>query len=82
MESRLLRRGESSGRSDDKAEVIKKRFHTFVKETVPVVEFFGAKDQVSWIACVRACVLFVDGYWLVACIFTCQQAGCIKLRMS
>lgn len=38
MEKRLIHRGKTSGRADDKPEVIKKRFATFVKETVPIVE--------------------------------------------
>jgi len=29
MEKRLIKRGETSGRSDDNAETIKKRFDTF-----------------------------------------------------
>ena len=38
MTSRLLKRGETSGRADDNAETIKKRFATFRNETMPVVE--------------------------------------------
>jgi adenylate kinase family enzyme len=37
MEARLLKRGESSGRADDNAETIRKRFHTFVQQSLPVV---------------------------------------------
>jgi len=37
MEARLLKRGETSGRSDDNAETIRKRFRTFVEQSVPVV---------------------------------------------
>ena len=40
MEKRLLKRGETSGRSDDNAETIKKRFQTFEKETKPIVDHF------------------------------------------
>ena len=36
--NRLLNRGQTSGRSDDEAEVIKKRFNTFYSESVPVLE--------------------------------------------
>ena len=43
MEKRLLKRGETSGRSDDNAETIKKRFKTFTDETEPVVEKFDKK---------------------------------------
>jgi len=38
MEARLLKRGESSGRSDDNAVTIRKRFHTFAHDSMPVVD--------------------------------------------
>jgi len=38
MEKRLLERGKTSGRADDNAETIKKRFETFMNETKPIVE--------------------------------------------
>jgi adenylate kinase family enzyme len=38
MEKRLLERGKTSGRSDDNAETIKKRFETFTSETKPILE--------------------------------------------
>ena len=38
MERRLLKRGESSGRSDDNAQSIIKRFRTFVSESMPVID--------------------------------------------
>lgn len=40
MESRLLNRGKTSGRADDNAESIRKRFCTFVETTMPVVNYF------------------------------------------
>ena len=40
MESRLLKRGLSSGRSDDNRETIAKRFHTFLQDSMPVIETF------------------------------------------
>lgn len=54
MERRLLNRGKTSGRADDNAESIKKRFRTFVETSMPVVDYFekqgrlvkvGAKDR-------------------------------------
>jgi len=45
MEKRLLKRGETSGRSDDNAETIKKRFATFQEQTEPVLKTF--KDDVK-----------------------------------
>lgn len=38
MTQRILKRGESSGRTDDKEEVIKKRFVTYNNETFPIIE--------------------------------------------
>ncbi|KAL5364648.1 adenylate kinase-domain-containing protein [Aspergillus floccosus] len=46
MEQRLLKRGETSGRDDDNAESIRKRFRTFVDTSMPVVEAFAAQDKV------------------------------------
>eukprot|EP01006_Ploeotia_vitrea_P001622 TRINITY_DN105243_c0_g1_i1.p1 TRINITY_DN105243_c0_g1~~TRINITY_DN105243_c0_g1_i1.p1 ORF type:complete len:196 (-),score=28.62 TRINITY_DN105243_c0_g1_i1:137-703(-) len=38
LEKRLLARAETSGRSDDNIEVIKKRFKTYKEESAPVVD--------------------------------------------
>eukprot|EP00184_Porphyridium_aerugineum_P000650 CAMPEP_0184693334 /NCGR_PEP_ID=MMETSP0313-20130426/1577_1 /TAXON_ID=2792 /ORGANISM="Porphyridium aerugineum, Strain SAG 1380-2" /LENGTH=486 /DNA_ID=CAMNT_0027151387 /DNA_START=121 /DNA_END=1581 /DNA_ORIENTATION=- len=46
MEKRLLDRGRTSGRTDDNIESIKKRFHTFVEQSMPVVEYYEAKGMV------------------------------------
>lgn len=46
MEKRLLKRGETSGRSDDNAESIKKRFRTFVETSMPVVDYFEKQERV------------------------------------
>ncbi|KAJ5180465.1 adenylate kinase [Penicillium capsulatum] len=46
METRLLKRGETSGRDDDNAESIRKRFRTFVETSMPVVEDFEKKGKV------------------------------------
>ncbi|RMJ20841.1 Uridylate kinase [Aspergillus sp. HF37] len=46
MEERLLKRGETSGRDDDNAESIRKRFRTFVETSMPVVEKFEKCDKV------------------------------------
>ncbi len=40
MEKRLLKRGETSGRSDDNLDTIMKRFETFQKESLPVIAFY------------------------------------------
>lgn len=46
MLERLLRRGETSGRSDDNIESIKKRFRTFVETSMPVVDYQRSQDKV------------------------------------
>lgn len=40
MEKRLLKRAETSGRSDDNPATIKKRFMTFKSETEPFLDFY------------------------------------------
>jgi UMP-CMP kinase len=47
MERRLLKRGETSGREDDNSETIKKRFHTYIEKTLPVIEYYEALKKVT-----------------------------------
>ncbi|KAK9480095.1 adenylate kinase-domain-containing protein [Lipomyces japonicus] len=51
MLQRLLKRGETSGRSDDNIESIRKRFTTFVQTSIPVVEYFRKQDKVIEVPC-------------------------------
>jgi len=46
MQERLLNRGKTSGRSDDNAESIEKRFRTFEETSMPVVEYFEKEGKV------------------------------------
>ncbi|KAB5563461.1 adenylate kinase-domain-containing protein [Coniochaeta sp. 2T2.1] len=46
MQRRLMERGKTSGRADDNAESIKKRFRTFVETSMPVVEYFEKSGKV------------------------------------
>ncbi|KAH7324448.1 adenylate kinase-domain-containing protein [Stachybotrys elegans] len=46
MEKRLLERGKTSGRADDNAESIRKRFRTFIETSMPVVDYFESKGKV------------------------------------
>lgn len=47
MQERLLNRGKTSGRADDNAESIKKRFRTFVETSMPVVNHFESEGRVE-----------------------------------
>jgi len=47
MQSRLLKRGESSGRSDDNLESIKKRFNTYKDQTMPIIHYYDKKGKVA-----------------------------------
>ncbi len=40
MTTRLLKRGETSGRVDDNIEAIKKRFKTYRESTMPIIEYY------------------------------------------
>ena len=46
MQKRLLERGKTSGRADDNAESIKKRFRTFIETSMPVVDAFEKDGRV------------------------------------
>ncbi|KAK4170250.1 adenylate kinase-domain-containing protein [Cladorrhinum sp. PSN259] len=46
MEKRLLERGKTSGRADDNAESIRKRFKTFIETSMPVVDHYEKEGRV------------------------------------
>lgn len=46
MERRLLERGKTSGRADDNAESIRKRFRTFIETSMPVVDHYAKENRV------------------------------------
>uniref|UniRef100_K3XB08 UMP-CMP kinase n=1 Tax=Globisporangium ultimum (strain ATCC 200006 / CBS 805.95 / DAOM BR144) TaxID=431595 RepID=K3XB08_GLOUD len=46
MEERLLERGKTSGRTDDNAEAIRKRFHTYLESTMPVIDYYAKLNKV------------------------------------
>ncbi|KAI9190439.1 hypothetical protein H9P43_001873 [Blastocladiella emersonii ATCC 22665] len=54
LEARLLKRGETSGRADDNMETIRKRFNTFVTQSMPVVDHYRAQGKVIEISSVHA----------------------------
>ncbi|XP_002131814.4 UMP-CMP kinase-like [Ciona intestinalis] len=43
---RILNRGLTSGRTDDNVESLKKRFQTYVNETLPIIEHYGKDGKV------------------------------------
>lgn len=47
MLERCLKRAETSGRVDDKPEVLQKRVETFLEQSYPVVEFYDKFGKVS-----------------------------------
>lgn len=47
MLERCLKRAETSGRVDDKEEVLKKRVTTFIEQSYPVVEYYEKFGKVS-----------------------------------
>ncbi|KAK4454636.1 adenylate kinase-domain-containing protein [Podospora aff. communis PSN243] len=46
MERRLMERGKTSGRADDNAESIRKRFRTFIETSMPVVDHYEKEGRV------------------------------------
>ncbi|KAI6249790.1 Uridylate kinase [Erysiphe necator] len=46
MQTRVLKRGETSGRTDDNPESIAKRFKTFIETSMPVIDYFKAQNKV------------------------------------
>jgi adenylate kinase len=43
--ARLLKRGETSGRSDDNLETIQKRINVYECQTAPVIDFYKAEGS-------------------------------------
>ncbi|KAI4238548.1 MAG: hypothetical protein LQ349_001035 [Xanthoria aureola] len=54
MQERLLNRGKTSGRADDNAESIKKRFRTFVETSMPVVDHFEKAGKVVKVSAAKS----------------------------
>ncbi|KAL8694162.1 MAG: hypothetical protein Q9218_001159 [Villophora microphyllina] len=53
MQERLINRGKTSGRADDNAESITKRFRTFVETSMPVVDYFEKQGKVVKVKAVK-----------------------------
>lgn len=54
MLKRLLERGKTSGREDDNVESIRKRFHTYKIDTLPVIDYFASKGKIAEIDSTRS----------------------------
>eukprot|EP00053_Salpingoeca_punica_P010316 m.92832 g.92832 ORF g.92832 m.92832 type:complete len:237 (+) comp15344_c0_seq2:2-712(+) len=59
MTKRIMKRGETSGRSDDNAEAIKKRLATFRSQTMPAVQHYFARRKLREVGAQRG----VDEVW-------------------
>lgn len=53
MTQRLLKRGETSGRTDDNEETIRKRFKTYINETKPIIDKYAAKNKLRTVDSTR-----------------------------
>lgn len=53
MQERLINRGKTSGRADDNAESIKKRFRTFEETSMPVVDYFEKAGKVVKVPAIK-----------------------------
>lgn len=45
--SRLLKRAEDEGRTDDTEEVIRKRYQTYLEETLPIAEHYAQQNKLA-----------------------------------
>ena len=54
MISRIMERSKTSGRNDDNIESLRKRFDTFKKETMPIVEMYEAQGKTKRINALRS----------------------------
>lgn len=45
--SRIMSRGENSGRADDRSEIIKKRFHIYHQETEPLLNYYKNQKKLK-----------------------------------
>lgn len=54
MINRIMERSKTSGRNDDNIDSLRKRFETFRKETMPIVEMYGAVGKAKRINALRS----------------------------
>lgn len=53
MIDRIMERSKTSGRNDDNIESLRKRFDTFRKETMPIVDLFDSQSKARKINALR-----------------------------
>lgn len=53
MINRIMERSKTSGRNDDNIDTLRKRFNTFVSETMPIVELYEKTGKVKRINALR-----------------------------
>lgn len=89
MTKRLLKRGETSGRSDDNEETIKKRLDLYYKATEPVIEFYEKRGIVRKVGAISSCcwkyifLFFIPSNFDMRghrgeCAFCCCPAGGLR----
>ena len=77
MVKRLLKRGETSGRSDDNEETIKKRLDLYYKATEPVIAFYEGRGIVRKVSMSAALVnaekpnVFISHIFLHVIVLCC-----------
>jgi UMP-CMP kinase len=64
MQTRLLKRGENSQRTDDNIETIKKRFTTYQQQTMPVINAYAKDNKVVKVS------------FAFSCVVECRTNGC------
>jgi UMP-CMP kinase len=83
MAERILQRGHTSGRVDDNAEVLRKRFRTYLHETMPVVTVFEKQGKVRRIAAEAAPeYIFEASKLVVGPMVEAQVLSCNKELLS
>jgi len=61
MKSRIMKRGESSGRSDDNEETVANRIQTFHANNQPVIDYYNKRRKLCLV--LICCALSLYGLW-------------------
>jgi adenylate kinase/UMP-CMP kinase len=80
MTERLLSRGKTSGRTDDNAETIRKRFKTFVESSLPVVGHYEAQGKAHKISAIQPPdEVFLEVQKVLDTMSLCLDVACRKI---